>query len=83
MLFSTTSPKTEVLSKRFAFDGKGIAGAVFLDQTWPDGSTYLETGSAYVTSLDQLSRLPHAEQSMIERMYEAKRSRVHGSTKAR
>jgi hypothetical protein len=52
-------------------DGGRHGATVFLDQAWPDGSSHLERGSAFVTSLDQLRRLPHAEQSMIEHMDEA------------
>ena len=42
---------------------------IFLEQAWPDGRMYRETESCFVSSLDQLRRLPHAEQGMIERLY--------------
>src|SRR5262250_1180189 len=35
---------------------------IFLEQAWPDGRMYRETESCFVSSLDQLRRLPHAEQ---------------------
>ena len=42
---------------------------IFLEQAWPDGRMYRDTESCFVSSLDQLRRLPHAEQGMIERLY--------------
>jgi len=42
---------------------------IFLEQAWPDGRMYRETESCFVSSLDQLRRLPHAEQGMSERLY--------------
>ena len=52
------------------WEGNGRHGVtICIWQAWPDGRMYRETESCFVSSLDQLRRLPHAEQGMSERLY--------------
>ena len=56
------------------WEGNGRHGVtIFIWQAWPDGRMYRETESCFVSSLDQLRRLPHAEQGVIERLYRTAR----------